>query len=116
MVSLRLIDLKSRTVLKFITQPHVRLLLTGTLFMVAFVWMAISAYDVDKAEIKVFAVFSVMLLGVMVVAGLIFSFVLILIRRSSRREGLLGKIESIEKEVAAEAQINARSPDNKAET
>ena len=90
--------------LKFLTQPHVRLLLTGSLFMVAFVWMAISAYDVDKAEIKVFAIFSLMLLGAMVAAGLVFSLVLFLIRKRANRGGLLGKIAAIEKEVEAESR------------
>ena len=90
--------------LKFLTQPHVRLLLTGSLFMVAFVWMAISAYDVDKAEIKVFAIFSLMLLGAMVAAGLVFSLVIFLIRKRANRGGLLGKMAAIEKEVEAESR------------
>tara|TARA_R110002073_G_scaffold25714_2_gene84890 strand:+ start:10048 stop:10296 length:249 start_codon:yes stop_codon:yes gene_type:complete len=77
--------------------------------MVAFIWMAISAYDVDKEEVKVFAVFSLLMLGAMVIAGLFFSFVLFVIRKQTRRDGLLGKIEQIEKEVSAEAEANARS-------
>ena len=66
--------------------------------------MAISAYDVDKAEIKVFAIFSLMLLGAMVAAGLVFSLVLFLIRKRANRGGLLGKIAAIEKEVEAESR------------
>ncbi|MFT5013089.1 MAG: hypothetical protein ACJAX5_003427 [Patiriisocius sp.] len=77
--------------------------------MVAFIWMAISAYDVDKQEVIVFAVFSLLLLGAMVAAGLVFSIILFLIRRTTRRKGLLGKIESIEKEVAEESKLQDKS-------
>lgn len=90
--------------IKFLTQPHIRLLFTGTLFMVAFIWMAISAYDVDKAEVQVFAIFSLMLLGAMVAGGLVFSFVLFMIRKRANRGGLLGKIAAIEKEVEEESR------------
>lgn len=68
--------------------------------MFAFIWMAITAYDVDSEEIIVFAWLSVILLGILIVAGLIVSFVLWFIRKSRNKEGLLGKIESIEKETA----------------
>lgn len=74
--------------------------------MVAFIWMAISSYDVDKEEVKVFAVMSLLLLGAMVAAGLVFSIILFLIRRMTRRQGLLGKIESIEKQVAKESEAD----------
>ena len=77
--------------------------------MVAFIWMAISAYDVDKEEVKVFAMFSLLLLGAMIAAGLVFSVILFIIRRTTRREGLLGKIESIEKEAARESEAKSKS-------
>lgn len=74
--------------------------------MVAFVWMAVTAYDVDKQEIQVFAIFSVILLALAIVAGLVFSIVLFLIRRGRDSEGLLGKIETIERETANQTEAN----------
>ncbi len=86
--------------LKFLKNSQIRLLFSGTFFTVAFIWMAMTAYDVDKQEIQVFAVFSVLLLGLMVVAGLLLAIVLFLFKRGRNRDGLLGKIETIEQETA----------------
>lgn len=68
--------------------------------MFAFIWMAITAYDVDKDEIVVFAWLSLLLIVLLIGAGLVVSFLLWFVRRSRNKDGLLGKIETIEKETA----------------
>lgn len=81
---------------------------SASLFTGAFIWMAITAYDVDSEEIKVFLVMSFLVLGVVIVAGLLFALILFLLRRSRRSDGLLAEIEAIERETA-----NAKSPEEK---
>ena len=89
--------------LKFLKNTQVRLLFSGSLFTGAFIWMAVTSYDVDEQEIKVFAVFSVLLLLLMVGAGLVLALILFLIRRRRGSDGLLGEIETIERETATKA-------------
>ena len=61
--------------------------------------MAVTAYSVDEQEIKVFLIMSFLVLGVLIAAGSLFALVLFAIRRSRQPDnGLLAKIESIERE------------------
>ncbi len=61
--------------------------------------MAVTAYNVDEQEIKVFLVMSFLVLGVLIAAGSLFALVLFAIRRSRQPDnGLLAKIETIERE------------------
>lgn len=72
---------------------------SGSLFTAAFIWMAITAYDVDEQEIKVFLVMSFLVLGVLIAAGSLFALVLFGLRKLRKSDdGLLAKIETIEKE------------------
>ena len=89
---------------KFLRNSQVRLLFSASLFTGAFIWMAITAYDVDSEEIKVFLIMSFIVLGVLIAAGSAFAVVLFFLRKLKRSDGLLAEIETIEKETAAEAR------------
>ncbi|MBP18118.1 MAG: hypothetical protein CMQ21_04420 [Gammaproteobacteria bacterium] len=73
-----------------------RLFLSGTFFTVAFVWMAISSYDVDGEEIRVFLILSFIFVGGLIVCGFLFSLLLSL--RNRNKGGLLGQIDNPDKE------------------
>lgn len=88
--------MKFRNILQ---NSQLRLLLTGSFFTAAFIWMGMTSYGVSEEEIKVFLIFSFMCLGILIVAGLLFSVVVRLFRRD--KEGLLAKIDALEQEVAA---------------
>jgi hypothetical protein len=91
--------------LKFLRNSQVRILFSGSLFTAAFIWMAVTAYDVDEQEIKVFLAMSFVVLGVLIAAGSLFAVVIFAVRRLRRSDdGLLAKIEAIEKETAADGQ------------
>ncbi len=62
--------------------------------------MAISAYDVDSEEIKVFLIMSLIVLGVVIGAGLVFALLISLLRGARRSDGLLAEIEKIEEETS----------------
>ena len=62
--------------------------------------MAITAYDVDSEEIKVFLVMSLIVLGVVIAAGLLLGLLITLLRRTRSSDGLLAEIEKIEQETA----------------
>ncbi len=66
--------------------------------------MAITAYDVDSEEIKVFLVMSLIVLGVVIGAGLVFALVISLLRRARRSDGLLAEIKKIEAETAKQKE------------
>jgi hypothetical protein len=101
--------------LKFLRNSQVRILFSGSLFTAAFIWMAVTAYDVDEQEIKVFLAMSFVVLGVLIAAGSLFAVVIFAVRRLRRSDdGLLAKIEAIEKETAADAK-SAQDPDSKTE-
>lgn len=101
--------------LKFLRNSQVRILFSGSLFTAAFIWMAVTAYDVDEQEIKVFLAMSFVVLGVLIAAGSLFAVVIFAVRRLRRSDdGLLAKIEAIEKEAAVDAK-SAQGADSKAE-
>lgn len=54
--------------------------------------MAITSYDVDKEEIKVFLILSFLLVGLLIIGGFVFSFLLSFVRRD--KEGMLGRLKS----------------------
>ena len=54
--------------------------------------MAITSYDVDKEEIKVFLILSFVLVGILIIGGFLFSFLLSFVRRD--KEGMLGRLKS----------------------
>lgn len=61
--------------------------------------MAVTAYDVDEQEIKVFLVMSFLVLGVLIAAGSVFALLLFAWRKTRQPDnGLLAKIETIERE------------------
>lgn len=66
---------------------QIRLFISGTVFAVAFVWMAIYSYDVDEEVIRVFLILSIFLIGALIVCGFIFSLVFRFLRR--RDKGIL---------------------------
>jgi len=84
--------------LNFFKNSQLRLFVSGTLFTVAFVWMAITSYDVDKEVIKVFLILSFMLVGGLMICGLFFSFVLRLMR--GKNDGMLARISREQKQAA----------------
>ena len=94
--------------LKFLKNSQVRLLFSASLFTGAFVWMAVTAYDVNVEEIKVFLVMSVIVLGVVISAGLLFALIISLLRRARGSDGLLAEIEKIEKETAKQDQAGEK--------
>ena len=68
---------------------------SGTLFTVAFVWMAISSYDVDKEVIRVFLIMSFLWVGGLIILGFFFAFLIHFFK--PRKDGLLAKIENRQK-------------------
>ena len=102
--------------LKFLKNTQIRLLFSGSLFTGAFIWMAITSYDVNEQEIQVFAIFSVLLLILMIGAGSVLAVFLFLIRRRSKKGGLLGEIETIERETAKMSAETAAPIDSKGNT
>ena len=81
--------------IRFLKNSQVRLLFSGTLFTVAFVWMAITSYDVDKAEIRVFLILSLIFVGGIMVCGLLFSVILTFFRRD--KLGMLSRFDDKKK-------------------
>lgn len=77
---------------RFFKNSQLRLFLSGSFFTAAFVWMAITSYDVDKEEIKVFLILSFILVGILIIGGFLFSFLLSFVRRD--KEGMLGRLKS----------------------
>jgi len=76
---------------RFLKNSQLRLLFSGSLFTVAFVWMAVSSYDVDQEEIRVFLIMSFILVAGLIISGFFFS---LLIRLFSRDRGdLLGNLK-----------------------
>jgi hypothetical protein len=90
------------TLLSFLRNSQVRLLFSASLFTGAFIWMAVTAYNVDRAEIQVFAIMSLITLGIIIAAGAVFALLLFLLRRGRSKDGLLAEIENIERETAKE--------------
>ena len=84
--------------LNFFKNSQLRLFVSGTLFTVAFVWMAITSYDVDKEVIQVFLILSFMLVGALILCGFLFSFVLRILRGKS--EGMLERVSRGQKQAA----------------
>lgn len=70
---------------------QIRLFVTGTIFAMVFVWMAVYSYDVEKEVIQVFLIMSFMMVGALIVFGFLFSFVIRIFRSSNR--GLPGDID-----------------------
>ena len=70
---------------------QIRLLISGTLFAVAFVWMAISSYDVDDEVIRVFLIMSVILVAGLILSGFLFSLLIRVLRPKDR--GFLDELE-----------------------
>ncbi len=99
----------------FLRNSQLRLFLSGTLFSAAFVWMAITSYDVDEEEIRVFLILSTIVVGILILAGCLLGMLLMLLRKTRRREGLLGKIEEIEREVAASPEAERSTTTEKPE-
>ncbi|MBV1878066.1 MAG: hypothetical protein KUG79_10535 [Pseudomonadales bacterium] len=81
-------------ILKILKNAQVRILFSGSLFTVAFIWMAVTSYNVDKAEIKVFLIFSLLFVVGIIICGLLSSIFIGLFRR--KKGGLLAKIEAEE--------------------
>lgn len=63
---------------------QIRLFVTGTIFALVFVWMAVYSYDVEKEVIQVFLILSFMMVGALIVSGFLFSFVIKMFRSSDR--------------------------------
>ena len=76
---------------KLFRNSQLRLLLSGTLFASAFIWMAVTSYGVSQAEIKVFLIFSFLLVSLLIVGGLLCSVLVRFFRRG--KAGLLAQIE-----------------------
>ena len=86
-----------RPLFKFFTDPLIRRFLSGTLFAVAFIWLAIYFFDVETEVLRVLAIMSGLLVLLLIGVAFIFSFVVKFFRRSNG--GLLEKIDLIETEV-----------------
>ena len=95
---------------KFFTDPLIRRFLSGTLFAVAFIWLAIYFFDVETEVLRVLAIMSGLLVLLLIGVAFIFSFVVKFFRRSSG--GLLEKIDLIESEVKADKV--PKEPDTRA--
>ena len=89
-----------RPLFKFFTDPLIRRFLSGTLFAVAFIWLAIYFFDVETEVLRVLAIMSGLLVLLLIGVAFIFSFVVKFFRRSNG--GLLEKIDLIESEVSAD--------------
>ncbi|MEX0942384.1 MAG: hypothetical protein WD002_07545 [Pseudomonadales bacterium] len=63
--------------------PLIRRLISGTLFAVAFVWLAVSHFNVDPEVIRVLFIFSIVFVVGLAIPGLIGAFLLRWFRRGS---------------------------------
>jgi hypothetical protein len=99
-----------RPLFKFFTDPLIRRFLSGTLFAVAFIWLAIYFFDVETEVLRVLAIMSGLLVLLLIGVAFIFSFVVRFFRRSNG--GLLEKIDLIESEVKADKV--PKEPDTRA--
>lgn len=99
-----------RPLFKFFTDPLIRRFLSGTLFAVAFIWLAIYFFDVETEVLRVLAIMSGLLVLLLIGVAFIFSFVVKFFRRSNG--GLLEKIDLIESEVKADKV--PKEPDTRA--
>jgi hypothetical protein len=68
---------------KFFTDPLIRRFLSGSLFAGAFIWMAIYFFDAETEVIRVLAIFSGLLVLLLIGLAFVFSFVLKYLRRSN---------------------------------
>ncbi len=58
--------------MNFINDPLVRRFISATFFASAFVWVAVEFYDVEVEVVRVLFLYSVGLVALMVLAGLLF--------------------------------------------
>jgi hypothetical protein len=107
---------------KILPDPLYLRVLSGCAFAAAFVWVAISYFDVDPQVVKVFAILCVLFVGGLMVLGLVFSFVLRLVRRNRHDGGLLDSIAagtvdeaSVLTQVEDGRQASAKDPKDQAQ-
>ncbi len=91
---------------KIFTDPLIRRFLSGTLFAVAFVWLAIYFFDVETEVLRVLAIMSGLLVLLLIGVAFIFSFVVKFFRRSNG--GMLENIDLIESEVKSDKSSTAQ--------
>lgn len=99
--------------MKILPDPLYMRILSGAVFAAAFVWVAISYFDVDPAVVEVFAILSVIFVGGLIVLGFVFALVLRLFRRR-HHGGLLDSIAagSVAEPTAAGDAEHLASDDN----
>jgi hypothetical protein len=90
---------------KFFTDPLIRRFLSGSLFAGAVVWMAIYFFDAETEVIRVLAIFSGLLVLLLIGLAFVFSFVLKYLRRSNG--GMLENIELMETEELIETEVKS---------
>lgn len=80
--------------LRILKNRQLRRVIIATFFALAFIWVAVRWFNVDWNIMYVFAVLAFLLVGVLILLGFVFSFLLHLFTR--RGSGMLGKIEQPE--------------------
>ncbi len=75
----------------FVRDPLIKRFLSGTLFASAFVWMAVTQFDVPTEVVWVFLKLSFIFVGVMILIGLLLMPVMALFRRHD--PGMLSSLD-----------------------
>ena len=88
--------------LRLLKDRQLRRFLIATCFALAFVWVAVRWFNVDRNVVYVFAILAFVLVAVLILFGFVFSFLLHLYMR--RGNGMLSKIEEEEKALQERAE------------
>lgn len=92
--------------LRIFRDRQVRRFVVATFFALAFIWVAMRWFNVDRDVVLVFAILAFALIGILILLGFLFSFALHLFMRRDR--GMLSKIE--EEEEALKERHGEDSP------
>ena len=94
--------------LRIFRDRQVRRFVVATFFALAFIWVAMRWFNVDRDVVLVFAILAFALIGILILLGFLFSFALHLFMRRDR--GMLSKIE--EEEEALKERHGQDNPDS----
>ena len=95
--------------MNFFRDPLVRRFISATIFASAFIWVAVTFFDVETGVVRVFFIYSVGLVAIMVVAGLVLFPVIGLFRK--KRSSLLELVENSEAENGEEENLVPKAED-----
>lgn len=92
---------------RFLRDPLIRRFLSGSLFAGAFIWVAVTQFEVPTEIVWVFFKLSFIFVGVMMVIGLLLTPVIALLRR--RDPGMLARLDRSDPD-----QTGGQDPDDPA--